>query len=55
MTSDKEKSTTQSAFDKTRRQKDHEVHGGTSESVIDKVKNAVGMGTDNSPAQRKQV
>jgi len=38
------KSTTQEAFDKTRREKDHQVHGGTTESVADKVKNAVGLG-----------
>lgn len=42
--SDSSKSTTQEAFDKTRREKDHQVHGGTSESVADKVKNAVGLG-----------
>jgi hypothetical protein len=41
---DASKSTTQEAFDKTRREKDHQVHGGTSESVADKVKNAVGLG-----------
>lgn len=42
--SDSSKSTTQEAFDKTRREKDHQVHGGASESVVDKVKNAVGLG-----------
>jgi hypothetical protein len=41
---DSGKSTTQEAFDKTRREKDHQVHGGTTESIADKVKNAVGLG-----------
>lgn len=41
--SDSSKSTTQEAFDKTRREKD-QAHGGTSESVVDKVKNVVGLG-----------
>ncbi|KAF8424133.1 putative chaperone/heat shock protein Hsp12 [Tirmania nivea] len=41
---DSSKSTSQEAFDKTRREKDQQVHGGTSESVIDKVKNTIGLG-----------
>ncbi|KAI5793905.1 putative chaperone/heat shock protein Hsp12 [Peziza echinospora] len=41
---DASKSNTQSAFDKTRREKDNAVHGGTGESIADKVKNAVGLG-----------
>ncbi|RPB21471.1 hypothetical protein L211DRAFT_437129 [Terfezia boudieri ATCC MYA-4762] len=42
--SDSSKSATQEGFDKTRREKDHHAHGGTSESVVDKVKNVVGLG-----------
>lgn len=41
--SDTSKSTSQEAFDKARREKD-QAHGGTSETVMDKVKNAVGLG-----------
>lgn len=31
-------------MDKTTRTKDNEVHGGTGESILDKTKNALGMG-----------
>lgn len=40
---DSEKSTTQSIGDKFGRSKDNEVHGGSSESVLDKAKGAIGM------------
>ena len=43
---DSSKSTTQSMFDKSRREKDKQVHGSTEQSVMDKVKNAVGLGED---------
>lgn len=44
--SDSSKSTTQEMYDKSRREKDQQVHGGTGPSVIDKVKSAVGLGDD---------
>lgn len=44
--SDSSKPTTQAMFDKSRREKDNQVHGGTGQSVMDKVKNAVGLGED---------
>ncbi|RAL09618.1 heat shock 9/12 family protein [Aspergillus homomorphus CBS 101889] len=44
--SDNSKSTTQEAFDKTQRSHDNTVHGGSSESIGDKIKNAVGLGNN---------
>ena len=41
---DDQKSTTQSMGDKMSRSKDREVHGSSGESVLDKAKNAVGLG-----------
>jgi hypothetical protein len=41
---DSEKSSGQSAADKMGRSKDDAVHGGTDESVLDKTKNALGLG-----------
>ncbi|KAF2751681.1 putative chaperone/heat shock protein Hsp12 [Sporormia fimetaria CBS 119925] len=41
---DSEKSSSQSVGDKLSRGKDNEVHGGSTESVLDKAKNAVGLG-----------
>ena len=43
MQSDKDKSTTQATFDKTRREKDEHTSGGKSGTVGDKIKNALGM------------
>ncbi|KAF2835885.1 putative chaperone/heat shock protein Hsp12 [Patellaria atrata CBS 101060] len=40
---DSNKSTTQEIGDKMGRSKDNEVHGGASESLVDKAKNLVGM------------
>ena len=45
--SDSSKPTTQAMFDKSRREKDNQVHGGTGQSVMDKVKNAVGLGGED--------
>ncbi|PYH46830.1 heat shock 9/12 family protein [Aspergillus saccharolyticus JOP 1030-1] len=42
--SDNSKSTTQEAFDKTQRSHDNHAHGGSSGSIGDKIKNAVGLG-----------
>ncbi|PKY07359.1 putative chaperone/heat shock protein Hsp12 [Aspergillus campestris IBT 28561] len=42
--SDDSKSTGQQAFDKTQRAHDNESHGGATNSIGDKVKNALGMG-----------
>ncbi|RAH46070.1 heat shock 9/12 family protein [Aspergillus aculeatinus CBS 121060] len=42
--SDQSKSTTQEAFDKTQRSHDNTAHGGASQSIGDKIKNAVGLG-----------
>ncbi|PYI30225.1 chaperone/heat shock protein Hsp12 [Aspergillus indologenus CBS 114.80] len=42
--SDNSKSTTQEAFDKTQRSHDNTAHGGASQSIGDKIKNAVGLG-----------
>jgi len=41
---DSEKSSQQSFTDKLGRSKDENVHGGTSDSILDKTKNALGMG-----------
>ncbi|KAL4811127.1 heat shock protein 9/12-domain-containing protein [Aspergillus unguis] len=41
---DDQKSTGQQIFDKGQRAKDNNVHGGASETITDKVKNAVGLG-----------
>ncbi|KAF2176392.1 putative chaperone/heat shock protein Hsp12 [Zopfia rhizophila CBS 207.26] len=41
---DDQKSTGQEMSDKFSRSKDREVHGGTGESILDKTKNALGMG-----------
>lgn len=41
---DDSKSTSQELGDKVGRSKDEHVHGGSSESVLDKAKNAVGLG-----------
>jgi hypothetical protein len=41
---DSEKSAGQSLTDKVGRSKDREVHGSSGESVLDKAKNAVGLG-----------
>ncbi|KAK8218005.1 putative chaperone/heat shock protein Hsp12 [Phyllosticta capitalensis] len=41
---DDSKSTSQEASDKLGRSKDEHVHGGTGESIVDKAKNAVGLG-----------
>ncbi|KAL2799665.1 chaperone/heat shock protein Hsp12 [Aspergillus germanicus] len=41
---DDQKSTTQQAFDKGQRSHDNNVHGGSTESVGQKIKNAVGLG-----------
>ncbi|KAK8156546.1 putative chaperone/heat shock protein Hsp12 [Phyllosticta citrichinensis] len=41
---DDNKSTGQEATDKLGRSKDEHVHGGASESIVDKAKNAVGLG-----------
>ncbi|KAF2084509.1 putative chaperone/heat shock protein Hsp12 [Saccharata proteae CBS 121410] len=42
--SDGSKSTGQETSDKLGRSKDEHVHGGTGESIMDKTKNALGMG-----------
>ncbi|KAL9094824.1 MAG: hypothetical protein Q9165_002773 [Trypethelium subeluteriae] len=42
--SDSSKTASQSAADKLGREKDDKVHGGTGDSVIDKTKNALGLG-----------
>ncbi|KZF21841.1 putative chaperone/heat shock protein Hsp12 [Xylona heveae TC161] len=42
--SDESKSTTQEVSDKFGRSKDEHVHGGSSQSIGDKVKNAFGLG-----------
>lgn len=42
--SDSSKSTTQEIHDKTQRSHDREVHGGTGETIVDKVKGALGVG-----------
>ncbi|OCK81329.1 putative chaperone/heat shock protein Hsp12 [Lepidopterella palustris CBS 459.81] len=41
---DHDKSTGQEISDKFGRSKDEHVHGGTGESVMDKTKNALGLG-----------
>ncbi|OCK99390.1 putative chaperone/heat shock protein Hsp12 [Cenococcum geophilum 1.58] len=41
---DGQKSTTQDASDKFGRSKDEHVHGGSGESIMDKTKNALGLG-----------
>jgi hypothetical protein len=41
---DSEKSNQQSFADKVGRGKDDAVHGGTSDSILDKTKNALGLG-----------
>ncbi|KAK3077917.1 hypothetical protein LTS18_008919 [Coniosporium uncinatum] len=41
---DDSKSTSQEVSDKFGRSKDEEVHGGTGGSIMDKAKNAMGMG-----------
>ncbi|KAE8343877.1 hypothetical protein BDV24DRAFT_25993 [Aspergillus arachidicola] len=41
---DEQKSGTQEAFDKGQRVHDNKSHGGTGESILDKAKNAVGLG-----------
>ncbi|KAJ5679704.1 chaperone/heat shock protein Hsp12 [Penicillium macrosclerotiorum] len=41
--SDDSKGGAQEAFDKTQRTHDNEAHGGASNSIGDKVKNALGM------------
>ncbi|KAL4780245.1 heat shock protein 9/12-domain-containing protein [Aspergillus varians] len=41
---DDQKSTGQKAFDKGQRAHDNEAHGGATESIGQKVKNAVGLG-----------
>ncbi|OCL04310.1 putative chaperone/heat shock protein Hsp12 [Glonium stellatum] len=41
---DSEKSTGQEVSDKFGRSKDEHVHGGSSESIMDKTKNALGLG-----------
>jgi hypothetical protein len=41
---DSEKSTSQSVGDKMGRSKDREVHGSSGGSIVDKAKNAVGLG-----------
>ncbi|KAL3461387.1 heat shock protein 9/12-domain-containing protein [Aspergillus heterothallicus] len=41
---DDQKSSTQQAFDKTQRSHDNNVHGGSTETVGQKIKNAVGLG-----------
>ncbi|CEN59608.1 Putative Chaperone/heat shock protein [Source:UniProtKB/TrEMBL;Acc:O13341] [Aspergillus calidoustus] len=41
---DDQKSTTQQAFDKGQRSHDNNVHGGSTETVGQKLKNAVGLG-----------
>ncbi|KAI9752597.1 MAG: hypothetical protein M1815_000418 [Lichina confinis] len=42
--SDDSKSAGQATFDQTQRANDREVHGSTPQSMLDKAKNAVGMG-----------
>ena len=44
MQPDSQKSTGQSLTDKAGREKDNQAHGGTGGSMMDSVKNAVGMG-----------
>ena len=44
--SDDSKGTVQSTADKFGREKDKGVHGGTGDSILDKTKNALGMGKD---------
>ncbi|KAI9666356.1 MAG: hypothetical protein M1821_004292 [Bathelium mastoideum] len=46
--SDDSKTTTQSISDKFGREKDDKVHGGTGDSVLDKTKNALGLGGSNN-------
>jgi molybdopterin biosynthesis enzyme MoaB len=41
---DSQKSTTQKVSDKFGREKDNTAHGGTGESIVDKTKNAFGLG-----------
>ncbi|KAI9857939.1 MAG: hypothetical protein M1824_004546 [Vezdaea acicularis] len=41
---DESKSGQQSAFDHVERSKDHGAHGSTGETVVDKTKNALGLG-----------
>ncbi|KAL2356174.1 putative chaperone/heat shock protein Hsp12 [Cryomyces antarcticus] len=41
---DSSKSTTQEVSDKAGRMKDNNAHGGAGESILDKTKNALGMG-----------
>ncbi|KAE8331336.1 heat shock protein 9/12-domain-containing protein [Aspergillus sergii] len=41
---DDQKSGTQEAFDKGQRVHDNKSHGSTGESILDKAKNAVGLG-----------
>ncbi|KAJ6149261.1 Heat shock protein 9/12 [Penicillium samsonianum] len=43
---DDSKGVGQEVFDKTRREKDHQVHGGTTESIGDKIKNTIGLGSN---------
>ncbi|KAL3479512.1 heat shock protein 9/12-domain-containing protein [Aspergillus californicus] len=47
MQPDSQKGAGQQAFDKAQRTKDNEVHGGTPETVGEKIKNAVGLGGNN--------
>ncbi|KAF8461132.1 putative chaperone/heat shock protein Hsp12 [Kalaharituber pfeilii] len=42
--SDSNKSVTQETFDKSRREKDQQAHGGTGETIVEKVKHTVGLG-----------
>ncbi|OJJ49192.1 hypothetical protein ASPZODRAFT_129605 [Penicilliopsis zonata CBS 506.65] len=41
---DSDKGTAQQAFDKTQRSHDNHAHGGSSETIGEKIKNAVGLG-----------
>ncbi|OJJ02553.1 hypothetical protein ASPVEDRAFT_42050 [Aspergillus versicolor CBS 583.65] len=44
--SDEDKGAAQKFFDKGQRAHDNEAHGGATETIGDKVKNAVGLGGD---------
>ncbi|OGM48898.1 heat shock protein hsp9 [Aspergillus bombycis] len=41
---DDQKSGTQEAFDKGQRMHDNKAHGGTDKSILDKAKDAIGLG-----------
>jgi hypothetical protein len=50
---DSSKTNTQSTMDKIGRSKDNNVHGSTGGSIVDKTKNALGMGHHTTGTHRR--